>query len=257
MLIRKLERFLFFLAILLGVVVCFYVPPKLRSYVCPLPLQPQYRIRIENNQEYPQKNYWQANIGKDKYRAADKSDQKTNNGDWLQIVFCGELRISDLALVFFTYCLVIVGWFTLRSNQRNTEAVERAYIFPGNSPLHFRNRRINFWLAATNTGRCPGGLKEIKYAFVQRENLPRWRWQADWQWEVIPYDWITPPTVRRERLRRVQGPIGDCFFVMKIKYQDLFTRRMHHSWMCMRIRPDAGENERTTRGGGDTWNYWN
>jgi hypothetical protein len=163
---------------------------------------------------------------------------------------------TDLALVYFTFCLVIVGWFGIRSGERNTEAIERAYLFLGNSPPRFRNRRINFHLAVTNTGRCPGIMKCIRYAFIQRDVLPSTPREADWDWETIKYDWVTPPSVRREKLRRLQGPIGDCFFVAGLTYQDLFTRRYHTSWMTMHIRPDAGDHEQITRGGGDAWNVW-
>jgi len=47
--------------------------------------------------------------------------------------FCGmnELRVTDVALVFLTYCLVIVGWFTMRSSDANTKNAERAYLVTG------------------------------------------------------------------------------------------------------------------------------
>jgi hypothetical protein len=163
---------------------------------------------------------------------------------------------TDLGLVYFTYCLVIVGWFGIRSGEQYTVAIERAYLFLGNSLPRFRNRRIYFELATTNTGRCPGIMKEIRYAFVQRDELPNNPKQADWDWQINDYDWVTPPTVRREKLKRLQGPVGDCFFVASLKYQDVFTKRWHVSWMTMKIRPDAGENERITRGGGNAWNEW-
>ena len=35
---------------------------------------------------------------------------------------------SELGLVFFTYCLVAVGWFTVRSNELTTQTLERGYL---------------------------------------------------------------------------------------------------------------------------------
>ncbi len=39
-----------------------------------------------------------------------------------------EVKATDLLLVFFTYALVIVGWFTMRSADQNTKNAERAYL---------------------------------------------------------------------------------------------------------------------------------
>ena len=170
-------------------------------------------------------------------------------------VIC-DARSTDIGIMFFTYCLVIVGWFGIRSDERSTEAVERAYLFLGYSPPIFRSGRVNFDLAVTNSGRCIGVMKEIGYAFLQRDNLPASRREIDWPWETIEYDWATPAGVRRDKLKRLQGPIGDCLFVSYIEYQDVFTKRRQRSWMSMSIRPDAQEHERITRAGGDTWNEW-
>ncbi|HEX3486372.1 MAG TPA: hypothetical protein VHT51_15010 [Micropepsaceae bacterium] len=39
-----------------------------------------------------------------------------------------ELRIGDLGLIFFTYCLVVVGWATMRSAENTARAVERSWV---------------------------------------------------------------------------------------------------------------------------------
>jgi hypothetical protein len=173
----------------------------------------------------------------------------------LQSWLCGEIRTTDIFIAYFTFCLVVVGWLTLRSTENNSEAIERAYVFPGNSPPQFRNRRVNFKLAMTNAGRSPGVIKEVGYAFLARNDLPRSRKRADWTWEVIPYDWVIPANTRRD-IRKVQSPVGDHILVVYIKYQDIFTKRMHTSWMSMHIFPDREENKRITRAGGDIWNKW-
>jgi hypothetical protein len=186
--------------------------------------------------------------------ANKQSDQKVS--EFPRRVIC-DAKSTDIGVMFFTYCLVVVGWFGIKSEERNTEAVERAYIFLGYGKPSFRNKRINFALAATNVGRSLGIMKEIRYAFLQRDNLPSKRMSADWKWEIISYDWATPANTRRDNLRRLLGPTGNCIFVSCIEYQDTFTGRQHISWMSMIIRPDEiQEHDRITRAGGDEWNTW-
>jgi hypothetical protein len=47
---------------------------------------------------------------------------------------CGDLRLIDVAIVLFTYYLVIVGWFAMRSADETAKRPGRAYVF-GGSPF--------------------------------------------------------------------------------------------------------------------------
>jgi hypothetical protein len=255
----------FFIWIVGGLAVFTFVTSITWRSVCSDPEQGNYPTQSssENDQgggplrHLIDDSTWRAITEADQKNAANHPAQTSNTkpNPRLITVIC-DAKISDLALAYFTYCLVIVGWFGIRSSAENTKAIERAYLFLGNGPMHFRNRRINFQLAVTNTGRCPGIMKEIKYAFLQREALPVTPNEVDWAWEIMEYDWVTPTGTRRDKLRRVQGPIGDCFFVACLTYQDVFTKHRHTSRMSMKIRPDAGENEQVVRAGGDPWNAW-
>lgn len=39
-----------------------------------------------------------------------------------------DAKITDIGIMFFTYCPVIVGWFGIKSNQRTVEDLERVLI---------------------------------------------------------------------------------------------------------------------------------
>jgi hypothetical protein len=39
-----------------------------------------------------------------------------------------DVHITEIALVYFTYCLVIVGWFNMRSGERTSAIFERPYV---------------------------------------------------------------------------------------------------------------------------------
>jgi hypothetical protein len=46
---------------------------------------------------------------------------------WFTKAF-GDIKIGDFIVAYFTYCLVVIGWFTLRSADLNSKRLERAYI---------------------------------------------------------------------------------------------------------------------------------
>lgn len=85
-------------------------------------------------------------------------------------LICGA-KITDLALVYLTYCLVIVGWFGIRSSQEAAEKVERAYLWPGYG-LMIEDRdgvRIGIHLGVRNTGRTVGIIKTVHSALITKE----------------------------------------------------------------------------------------
>ena len=76
---------------------------------------------------------------------------------------CEEAKLTDIALVFFTFCLVIVGWFTIRSTERATRNAERPYIF-ANPRLSSNRSPAGHYIVEIllqNYGRTPGALKAI------------------------------------------------------------------------------------------------
>jgi hypothetical protein len=51
---------------------------------------------------------------------------------------CEDTKFTDLLLAFFTYCLVIVGWFTIRSSERTVQNLERAFLAVGPTKIEKR-----------------------------------------------------------------------------------------------------------------------
>src|ERR1700735_549965 len=104
-----------------------------------------------------------------------------DKGRLLEFV-CGT-KITDLALVFLTYCLVIVGWFAIRSDQNTAEILERAYLWPGYG-LMIEDRdgvRMGIHLGIRNTGRTVGIIKTVHHALITKD-------EDDDPAKVITYD---------------------------------------------------------------------
>src|SRR5262245_23378725 len=56
---------------------------------------------------------------------------------------CEESKFTDLMLAFFTYCLVIVGWFTIRNSERTIRNLERAFLSVGPTKIEKRFKSAN------------------------------------------------------------------------------------------------------------------
>lgn len=94
---------------------------------------------------------------------AQKPEQKSF-GFW-------DATVTDLALVFFTYCLVIVGWATMRSNESTLQEIERGRLFSGVEPSTIRNNGglLAVGLSLQNHGRTTGFMKERGHKFFSAE----------------------------------------------------------------------------------------
>jgi len=49
----------------------------------------------------------------------------------LREIACSEIKFTDIVIAFLTYCLVVVGWFAMRSADENMKNAERAYLVAG------------------------------------------------------------------------------------------------------------------------------
>jgi hypothetical protein len=177
------------------------------------------------------------------------------NVNWPANLFCSEMKLTDLALAFFTCTLAAIGWFSLRSTENIAEAIERAYIFHGYSSLEFRGNEARFILFMRNAGRMPAGVKKVGYKFLARSNLPARRDLCDWEWNQLPYDLILRPE-EKHNIGKLISLQGNQIFVSFVEYKDMFTMKVHTSWMGMHINPNNPEGERASRAGGDEWNAW-
>jgi hypothetical protein len=230
------------------------VLPLGQEFAC---VSTQQNIGAPKNNAGAQQHNDQPNTSAETKKNPNSTKQNSTSdqiGDkhWPAVLLCSEMKLTDLALAFFTATLAIIGWFTLRSTEQIAESVERAYIFHGYTPLEFRGNQAMFTLVMTNAGRMPGGVTEVGWKFLDRDSLPSGREKADWTWETLEYDFIVRPSQKAD-IRRFLSLSADHIFVSYIKYQDMFSKRSHTSWMGMHIYPGKGE---TARAGGDTWNDW-
>jgi hypothetical protein len=88
-----------------------------------------------------------------------------------------ETKFTDLLLAFFTYCLVIVGWFTIRNSERTTQNLERAFLSVGPTKIekHFRQPDdkgytppyVRMTLQVHNTGRTGAIITKVYGEFSE------------------------------------------------------------------------------------------
>lgn len=106
---------------------------------------------------YGTQKYGQAIIQKKKnsYTGNESSENKYE-ANFYEII-CGETKATDIALVFFTYVLALIGWTTMCSAEETAKKIERAYLFVD----------ISGDLMATDRGI----MKGIRIANIKMKNL--------------------------------------------------------------------------------------
>jgi hypothetical protein len=165
-----------------------------------------------------------------------------------------DVRITDIALVYFTYCLVIVGWFTLRSGERTSRDLERAIIVGGPTANPGRDAEGNIILIPqfANYGRSFASLKEIRIGVSDDEPVSS---TPDYsRLETHQHDLVVHPDAKnvRDPHAGVTHSIGEPFYCFGyFKYLDIF-RREHTSRFCGRMHPDL----RFEVAGHPAWNEW-
>jgi hypothetical protein len=160
------------------------------------------------------------------------------SGEW----FCGDLKITDLALVFFTYCLVVVGWYTMRSNERTLHDMERAHLFislVAGSLQVTLDQKLNVHVVLMNLGRSIGFGTELYIEFSVLEPAGRKARYIKANGTTLSLDVGVQPN-------NEPGPgsailvqseiIVDQFMFGYIRYIDTF-RKPHTNRFCMRIAP--------------------
>lgn len=164
-----------------------------------------------------------------------------------------EVRVTDIALVYFTYCLVIVGWSTMRSGERTSRDLERAIIVggPTANPGHDEGNMILIPQFA-NYGRSFALLKEIRIGVSDDEPVSS---TPDYsRLEIHQHDLVVHPDAKnvRDPHASVTHSIGKPFYCFGyFKYLDIF-RREHTSRFCGRMHPDL----RFEVAGHPAWNEW-
>ncbi len=254
-----LKRRAFLLWIVAGLFLLLVAPTYWRTSFCPPQLPKAGAVKADGSTNQHQDT---ANAGSHPPVAGQPSpaNQGSNaapqdDKGLFEKLLCEDTKLTDWALVFFTYSLVVVGAFTMRSGEAAAENVERAYVFPGHEPIEIaQDGTVSVQLRMTNIGRMPARIIEVGYQF--RMSIPTKKQRGVMKsktWTKIPFDYFIPNR-RRHKFEEIKSPLnGEQVFVAYILYEDIFARRVHTSWMCMKICRD-GNHERA---GGDAWNEWN
>ena len=101
--------------------------------------------------------------------APNDPPQTAKNDGYTQPWLC-DLKIGDLALVFFTYCLVVVGWFGIRSGEQTVRRLERAYVSGGGGPAS--DDSDQFVLTIENYGKTVAITREYALVVCPLNQLP-------------------------------------------------------------------------------------
>ena len=221
--------------------ICCAVPMLAKASLCNP--SPQHEGTINRNASIDQTKQGSGNtrdssVPQQISTEKQKEVAESANSKYLEMSgFCQETKPTDLALLFFTACLVIVGWFTIVGGERNSKDMERAYIFgtpqidriktnPG-GPIFVEVMLFNY-------GRTPGTV-EIIYgegALTEPFGAPAYR-----NGSARVAGGMLPPT----GIQPLRAPVtfecpvqNDFYFSGYIQYSDLF-RRTHISRFTAKI----------------------
>jgi hypothetical protein len=256
---RPLHIF-FFVWILGGLLAVFVAPVLVKISLCEAPSRQEQRPvhdekqPSQNNDNAEQINYVTAEQKQQSAEQKGKADRfykyyLNRSG------FCEEAKLTDIALVFFTYCLVVVGWFTVRSGERSTHQLERPYIFGTpqlkQHPTPAGNRAVEIMLQ--NYGRTAGTVL-IVYGELS-PNVEPFGTPAYGNGSARAANGMIPPTEGKA----VRAPVtfecpvtADFFFFGYVDYEDLFGRK-HTSRFCAKMFLNGG----IEAAGSEAFHDWN
>jgi hypothetical protein len=146
-------------------------------------------------------------------------------------MFLCDAKITDVALVFFTYCLAVVGFFAIRSAEAALKKTERAYVFGG--PGRQDAQKIYFTIA--NYGKTAAFVRTVIWDHVDWN-----KWSATLQPKrpIPTYDVYFPDEKAFHRMDDISfpprtEPPWDVFFGIIIfgdvfgdTHQSIFEHRL-------------------------------
>lgn len=131
---NKLQK-KFICLILIGVLVfiLLFVAMLNRSSFCPIQSEEwaSYSYQYSTPQDRGTQQSWKVITQDKKSPITENRTAYEKQKYGLLEVICGELKFTDLALVLFTYCLVIVGLHQMRITDETVKRSERAILFVG------------------------------------------------------------------------------------------------------------------------------
>ena len=172
--------------------------------------------------------------------AAKVAQPNIQDHGWIHRTIC-KSDMTDIALVFFTYCLVIIGWATMRSNELTMREIERARVFAGpySNVQPLLDGTFEIGIQWVNQGRTTGILKELCYRFSLEGPVGK---NPDYTgFESKRYDIsIEPHFLPEGPSRKLVTPYGGIQYCYGfVRYQDVFGV-MHFSRFSCKVDPVNG-----------------
>jgi hypothetical protein len=163
------------------------------------------------------------------------------------IWLCEEIKFTDLPIVYFTYCLVVVGWFGIKSSERSVQNLERAFlsVSPSKIMIYYRAPNdagqtlafVRLTLHVHNAGRTRAVIKKVYGEFSRTApegNFPVYEHGRE---EITD---LAVAVGEKSDLTPIQFDdnfAGEQFFWGYIEYADIFKIR-HVARFCARIVPN-------------------
>jgi hypothetical protein len=167
---------------------------------------------------------------------------------------CPDLKASNIGLIFFTYCLVTVGWFSMKSNEQTLHDLERAdlaasLVEESRSPT---SRNIRLYIH--NFGRTRAVTQRLHIESMSSVPTIQFPIYNSVSTRSIPAT-VTPSVQNRpERSPLVlEAPLTDAIVFGFIDYADVFGNN-HTARFCIDLsQGQAGIGVV----GPPAWNDWN
>jgi hypothetical protein len=174
--------------------------------------------------------------------------------------FC-DTRPADIALVFLTYCLAVIGWAAIRSNERQSNTLERAHVFAG--PANTSNgviispTQISIHVTAVNYGRSVGIIREVFAEFSETEpSGSKAIYGKGVGGRSDPHDESIQPSSQPILVTVdpfVSTNTKAVFFFGYIRYNDIFKRWHVNRW-CIKL--STTPRVHWVLAGTPVWNEW-
>jgi hypothetical protein len=159
--------------------------------------------------------------------------------------FLCEAKVTDIGVAFFTYCLVIVGWFGIRSTDHSTRISERAYIYGGIKFCHLIEkdgvRYVEIIISMANYGKTAGFIKHIETGSCRLEDVLEAPFYTDcFAVSDLYFPQMTMAEVRATRAVVRIPTDGSHVVFQRVFYEDVF-KRSHFSGSAYRFYPEGNE----------------
>lgn len=188
------------------------------------------------------------------YRASD------SYGKVLETWFCEEAKLTDFALVIFTFCLVVVGGLTMWTVDATAKRTERAYVFggPGNrlhnsDPDNVGPQRPDIGVTMANYGKTTAFIISIQWGQCAEDDWPQKKLLKPPN--SLPHEDVFFPEMHKVQAMPVQiTPRSDApIFYGVIYYRDVFKELHKSKWRHKVVWNDGDWETKPLEGNATDW----